>query len=229
MAAVLGQIGIVYRRKGDIDDAIAKQEASLKITREIGDEEGQAISLHQLSMLYRLKGELGEAMARSRAAEALARKMGLEHGVAKCFHEQGIILMLMTPEQAAASLGTEEAPRALAFARFQESLEISRRIGNEGGSAAALAELGKLLMDAGQYKEAIEAFNECAGIYRRLGDPVKMGSIVEFLGAVHERQGQFAAALEKYREALALFEKYTPHDTAITERNIARVEKRMSG
>jgi tetratricopeptide (TPR) repeat protein len=230
MATALAQISVIYRRIGDIDEAIAKQEASLEIKREIGDEEGQAISLHQLAMLYREKGELGEAMARSQAAEALARKLGLEHGVAKCLHEQGLILKRMTPEQAAASLDTEEGPRALAFARFQESLKLSRRIGNEAGAADSLGELGKLLRDAGQYKEAIEAFMEAIEIDRRLGNPVNIAISLEFLGIVHEQQGQFAAALEKFREALALLEKYgSPDQIAIERNHIARVEKRMSG
>ena len=67
-----------------------------------------------------------------------------------------------------------------------------------------LGELGKLLRDAGQMNEAINAFNEALAIYRKIGDPVKSAIAIEFLGSVHERQGQYAAALAKYQEALAL-------------------------
>ena len=58
---------------------------------EIGDEEGQAISLHQLSMLYRLKEDYAAALARSQEAETLNRKLGREVGVARTLHEQGLI------------------------------------------------------------------------------------------------------------------------------------------
>ena len=167
MAAALAQMADhLPEERADIDEAIAKQEASLEIEREIGDEEGQAISLHQLAMLYRSRARWGRRWRAAGRRRRWPASWGIAHGVAKRLHEQGLILTLMTPEQAAASLGVEEGPRALAFARFQESLKLSRRIGNEGGAADSLGELGKLLRDAGQYKEAIEAFNEVARIYR---------------------------------------------------------------
>ena len=72
-----------------------------------------------------------------------------------------------------------------------ESLAISRRIGNEAGAANSLGELGKLLMDAGQMREAIAAFNEYVEIQQRSNNPVKLGIGLECLGSVHERQGQY--------------------------------------
>ena len=77
--------------------------------------------------------------------------------------------------------------------------------------------------------EAIAAFNEALATYRKLGGPVNTGIAIDMLGTVHERQGQYAAALAKYREALVLFQKYTPHDVAITENNVARVQAKMEG
>ena len=247
MATVLTQIASIYQIKGDYDKAIAYEERSLALGKERGNEEGQAVSLHQLAMLYHLKGDLPAALERSQAAEQLDRKRGDQAGLAADLHEQGIIFTLMTPEEvgeirrtsntlrvsetlrvSGAPEDTEPTPTALAAARFQESLAIKRRIGNEGGAASSLGELGKLLMDAGRYQEAIAAFNETLEIDQRSGNPVEIAIDLEFLGSVHERQGQYAAALEKFREALGLFQKYSsPQEVARTERNIAIVEKLM--
>jgi tetratricopeptide (TPR) repeat protein len=170
------------------------------------------------------------ALARSQEAEALARKLGLEDGIAKTLHEQGMIYNAIA--RAADAAGQAEAAagqRGQAFERFQQSLASNRRIGNEAGAADSLGELGKLLMDAGQMREAIAAFTDYMETQRRLSNPTKLGIGLEWLGIVHERQGQYPAALEKYEEALALFRQYTPHDTGITERNIAGVRGKMGG
>jgi len=216
VAAVLNQIGLVYQDMGEYDQAIERQEMSLQIKREIGNEEGQAISLHQLSILYIFKEDYQTALARSREAEDLARKVGNEAHVAATLHEQGLIFSLTgRPDEA--------------FARFRESLEIVRRVGDESGTADSLAELGKLLMAAGQMREAIEVFNEALEIYRRLGSP-KIAVDLTMLGNIHENQGEYAAALEKYQQALAIDEQYgSPRDVEIDHRDIARVREKMGG
>jgi tetratricopeptide (TPR) repeat protein len=226
MAVALGQMGSVYQDMGNIDKAIEMQERAMAIDKERGDEEGQAISLHQLSMLHRKQGDLETALARSREAEALDRKRGDQAGLAADLHEQGLIFNRMA--RAAEDAAEAARHREAAFERFQASLEIKHRIGDEAGAADSLAELAKLLAEAGQYKEAVSATNEALETARRLGDPVKTGIRIEFLGSVHERQGQIRAALEKYREALALFKQYaSPQYVEGTERNIARVQAKL--
>ncbi len=228
MAAALNMQSQVLQDMGRYDEAIAKQEASLQMTRDRGDEEGQAISLHQLSILYMLKGDLAMALARSQEAAEIDRRRNDQAGLAADLHEQGLILNRLAG--AAQSEVEREAGRRAAFERFRGSLEIKRRIGNEAGAADTLAELGKMLRDAGQLREAIAAFTEFTETYRRLGNPVKMGMGLEFLGSVHELQGQYAAALEKYEQALELLRQYgSPQQVAIEEAHIARVRGKLGG
>jgi tetratricopeptide (TPR) repeat protein len=214
MASVLTQISSVYMDKSDYDRAIEQQQASLDIKRELGNEEGQAISLHQLSMLYRMKEEYVRALETSRQAETLACKVGNEALRATTLHEQGLILKHI-------------GKPAEAFARFQESLAIQQRIGAEAGAADSLGEIGKLLMATGRMAEAIAAFNEDLETQRQLNNPAKMGIVLEFLGSVHERQEQYAAALEKYEQARQLYVQYWPPGLRLIEQSIARVRGKM--
>ncbi len=80
-------------------------------------------------------------------------------------HEQGLIYNRMA--NAADSDQARADHRQTAAERFQDSLAIKRRIGNEAGAADTLGELGKLLRDAGQMNEAIAAFNEALATYRK--------------------------------------------------------------
>jgi tetratricopeptide (TPR) repeat protein len=228
MAGALGQIGNVYQVMGEYDLAIEKQEQVNQIAQKAQIAEYEAISLHQLSMLYRGKGDYAMALARSQEAEKLARQLKNDQFLAAMLHEQGLILNRLAG--AAQSEAERETQRRAAFERFQESLDISRRIGNEGGAADSLGELGKLLLAAGQLREAIAAFSEALEIYRRLGNPAKAGIVLGFLGSVHERQGQYAAALEKHEQALGLLRQYgSPQQVAIEETLIARVRGKLGG
>ncbi len=224
MAVALTQMATIYRMQGEIDKSIEHEERSMVLEKERGNKEGQAITLHQLSILYHMKEEYETALARSQAAEVLARKVENQAFVAATLHQQGLIYNRM----ARAADGDQAGEYGeTAVSRFQSSIDIERRIGNESGAADTLGELGKLLRDAGQMDEAIAAFNEALAIARKLNEPVKVAIRLEFLGSVHERQGQYAAALSKFREALALFQQYAPHDVAITQSNIARVQAKM--
>jgi tetratricopeptide (TPR) repeat protein len=228
MAAALTQIASVYQDQGRYDQAIEYEERSLGLGRERGDEAGQAISLHQLSMLYEIKGDYPTALARSQEAEKLARKLKNDHFVAAVLHQQGLILIVLA--RAAQTDEERMTHRRAAVERFQHSLAIERRIGNEAGAADSLSELGKLLQDAGQMREAIAAFTEFTETHRRLGNPVKVGIGLELLGSVHERQGQYTAALEKYQQALELLQQYgSPQQQAIEEQHIARVQAKLRG
>ncbi|CAG0927451.1 hypothetical protein TFLX_00468 [Thermoflexales bacterium] len=209
IAAVLSQIGIIYKQQGDLSRAIEKQQSSLEIQREISNEEGQAIGLHRLSMLYRMKEDYDEALAYSKQAVAIDRKRGDMAGLATDLHEQGIIYVLTNRKQDALEC-------------FNESLNIKRQIGNESGVASSLGELGNLYTDAGMIREAIVAFREAMEIYQRQGDP-KMGQILEGMGIVHEVQGEYTAALEKYQQAKQILQQSYPVGLPIIEQHIARV------
>ena len=187
MAASLGNISQIHMNKGDVDAGILSMEQGMNLFQEIDDETNQALSLHQLAILYHMKEDYETALVRSQAAEALNRKLNREVGVAMNLHEQGIIYNGMV--RTAVSDEKRGGYRETAVTRFQDSLAISRHIGNEAGAANTLGELGKLLRDAGQMKEAIAAFNKALATYRKLGDPVKAGITIEHLGIIHERQG----------------------------------------
>lgn len=228
MGVALAQQSNVLMHMGRIDEAVARQEVGLKIDRQRGDEQSQAISLHQLSILYMLQEEYPRALKHSQAAEMLNRKLNREENLAMNLHEQGLIFNRMA-RAAVEESATREHIEA-ASERFNEALEISRHIGDQVGVAGELAELGKLLMDAGNMPQAIAAFNEALEIYTREGNPANVGITLEFLGLVHERQGQYPAALEKYQQALLLSQQYgSPRSIAIQEQHIARMQAKIRG
>jgi tetratricopeptide (TPR) repeat protein len=228
MAWVLTQTASIYQQQGEYNQAIDYEERSLKLEKERGDEEGQAISLHQLSILYMLQGDYPTALARSQEAEKLNRSSGRKHLLAGNLHQQGLILTALARAAQTEEEGTTY--RRAALERFQQSLAIRRRIEDQAGAADTLGELGKLLRDAGQMREAIAAFNEALDIFTRLGNPAKIGLVLQDLGIIHERQAQYEAALEKYQQALGIVERAgAVREAEIIRRHIVRVQAKLRG
>jgi len=228
MAAVLHQIANVYRHQGKYEQGIKYEERGLRLKREQGNEEGQIISLVELSILYYLKDDYFAALTHGKEAEKLACKVENDGLLAETLHQQGLILNRLAG--AAQTDGERMAHHRAALERFQQSLIIDRRIGDEVKAADTLGELGKLLLAAGQMREAVAAFTEALDISVRMGNPIKMSVGLQDLGLIHEVQEQYAAALEKYQQALELLRQYgSPQYVATMERNIARVQARLRG
>jgi tetratricopeptide (TPR) repeat protein len=228
MAIVLNRQSIIYDMMGRYDDALTAGERGLELARELKSSEEEAIILHQLSIFYRHKGDYATALARSEEATEIDRKRGDQAGLAADLHLQGLILNRLA--HAAQTDEERTTHRRAAVERFQQSLDIARRIGAEADAADTLGELGKLLRDAGQMREAIAAFTEALETFRRLGNPIKIATSLTMLGNVHEQQGQYTAALDKYEQALALDLKYSsPRDVEIDKQDIARVQAKLRG
>ena len=177
---------------------------SLAHAARIGDEEGQAISLHQLSMLYRLKEDYAAALARSQEAEKLNRKLGIEALVAATLHEQGLIYNRHGPRRGDRRRGRDPprgGRRTLPGEPGDQPAHRGRgrrgRLAGRAGQAAAWM--------PGRCGRRLRRSPKRWRSHQRLGNPAKVGIGLEFLGSVHERQGQYAAALEKYQQALELF------------------------
>ena len=85
--------------------------------------------------LYFTQGDYATALARSQEAEKLFRKLNIEAHVSRALHLQGLILNRLAR---AAQTNEERTAHLAAAERFQQSLDIARRIGDEAGALEAL-------------------------------------------------------------------------------------------
>ncbi len=90
-ACALGNVGIVYRIKGELDKALEHYQLALKIDREIGKREGEANQLGNMGIVYQTKGELGKALEHHQLALKIFREIGNRHGEACALGNMGIV------------------------------------------------------------------------------------------------------------------------------------------
>ena len=87
---------------------------------------------------------------------------------------------------------------------FEESLAIRRELGDKGGIAAALNDLGWVAWHRNDYTAARALSEESLAIWRELGDKEGIATSLNNLGLVAYFQGEYAAAHALYQESLAL-------------------------
>ncbi len=136
-SASLTSLGNAYNYLGQYQQGIDFHQQSLKITREIGDRDGEARSLTGLGIAYRSLGQYQQGIDFHQQSLEIEREIGDRDGEAASLNNLG---------NAYNSLGQYQT--AIEF--YQQSLEIERDIGDRNGEAASLGNLGIAYRSLGQ-------------------------------------------------------------------------------
>ena len=91
-AAILGNLGIVLRTRGDLDGAEAMHRKSLEIEERLGRIEGMASDYGNLGIVLSTRGDLDGAEAMYRKALELNQRLGRIEGMAIQYGNLGIVL-----------------------------------------------------------------------------------------------------------------------------------------
>jgi non-specific serine/threonine protein kinase len=87
---------------------------------------------------------------------------------------------------------------------YQQSLEVRRKIGDEGALAGILGSLGNVAQALGEWQEARSLFEQTLEISRKNGTKVWQGTSLTCLGNVTRYLGDFEAARTYLEEGLAI-------------------------
>jgi tetratricopeptide (TPR) repeat protein len=88
---------------------------------------------------------------------------------------------------------------------FEESLAISRELGNRMGISLSLADLARVAFEKGDYPDAGALFEESLAISRELGNRLGIAHSLDNLGVVAVEQGDYAAARTLLKEGLVIW------------------------
>lgn len=89
----------------------------------------------------------------------------------------------------------------------QEAAEISRASGDRHQLGAALAALGRLHRDDGDYEAALGAYQEAAELARRSGDELSLAHRLRHIGDILTEQEDLSRAEQCYEEAGVIFRR----------------------
>jgi tetratricopeptide (TPR) repeat protein len=208
-------LGLVHWLLGRHEEAIASQQQSLTIFRELNDQLGQARSLTYLGLIYWRAGRYDEANVSHEESLAICREVGDIQGAANSLTFLGLVNW---------RLGRYDE----AIACYQENLPMFQRLGDRWGQAHSLNNLGRVYERQGRYDEAITSHQESLAVFQRLGDRHGQAYSLTYLGIDYEGPGRYEEAIVCQQKGLAIRrEMGDRHGHANSLNNLGRLYERM--
>jgi len=231
LALAYGNLGILYKTRGESDKAEEMYEKSLAINIELGTKEGMASAYGNLGNIYSTRGALGKAEEMYGKSLAVNEKLGSKKGMAKVYGNLGIIYSIrgdlkkaeeMQKKSLAINekLGSEEG-MAKAYGNLgniyiirkdlgkaeemqKKSLAIEEKLGSKEGMAIAYGNLGIISSTRGYLKKAEEMYGKSLDISKELGSKEGMARAYCNLGIIYKTRGDIVGAEEMYGKSLAI-------------------------
>ncbi|WUC55232.1 tetratricopeptide repeat protein [Streptomyces sp. NBC_00554] len=178
------------QRSGRVAESEVLQRSALRAARRLGDEAAEAYALGDLAGLHFMTGRAGEALALNDEALAIWRRLGVLSWVRRGLNNRGMLLE---------GLGRhDESSEALL-----QSLELSRRLGDQHTEAITYSNLGNLYEHTDP-RAAIDHHKRSLGLGDALDDVIIRHSAHCNIGYAHLTLGEPAAALPHFEESLRI-------------------------
>ena len=192
-AKALIAAGTLASIQNDYDRTEIYCRESLLLFREIGDQQGIALSLFLLSVVPMMKGDNVAARSMTEEALALFREMGDLERVAWSLSTLGL-------------LDTQEEKYDSARLHYEESLAIHRKLSNKRGVAATLLRLAQLIfVSMGDQAALHSLLDECMALYNELGEKEGIANLYSLAGQLAFRQGDISGAQVQIEESIQLY------------------------
>ena len=184
MAACINNLGVESYLKGNYKAAIAYYKKSSQLYQQIGDKQGEALTLSNLGDIAYYT-DIGNPLAYYRSSLDIYRDIGNPHGIALVLGNMGSLLYVtndLIPAQQC----------------FQESLDLYQHIGDSGGIAFALSNLGVVAYQNEVYDLAIDYYHQAIAIFHDMGERFRVADVLTLMGLCEIKLTQNFAQAKSY-------------------------------
>src|SRR5262245_41663769 len=178
--------------RSQFDGARVANEASLALSREVGDRAGEAKALGGLGNVDFALGDCTSARRRQEECLALWRELGDRAGEASALGNLG-------------NVDHRVGDYSKAREHHERSVALYREAGSRTGEARSLGNLANALRSLGENTRAQEVLERSLALCRDLGDRAGEASALVSLGNVFYFIADYPKALEHHEESLSLF------------------------
>ncbi|RAQ93929.1 tetratricopeptide repeat protein [Thermogemmatispora tikiterensis] len=202
VSTLQGQLGYVYRRLGQWDEALRCYHASLAYHQQRGSRAWYANLLNSIGQVYRLQGRIEEALRSCllglRVREELWSQGKLDEWAIGLSHSTLALISL------------ESGDLLQAERHFRHAFECYAHVGDRTGLAATHNRLGQVALRKGQLEEADTLFKQAEALVTGFDEEVFITS--------QYYQGRVAAAQERWEEAVAHWQCAGEHARQVQDR-----------
>ncbi len=193
-ANALGNIGLIYQVKGDLDRGLKYHQDALKIHREIGFKDGEASDLSNIGVIYRDLGNLDQALKYLQDALEINKEIGFKGSEANDLGNIGVIYQYK---------GSLE--KALKY--LEDALKINKEIDFKQGEAKQLGNIGVIYQAKGDHDRALEYYQNALKINKEVGFKQGEANDLGNIGLIYQYKGDLDEALKHLQEALKINRK----------------------
>lgn len=222
VAAVLSNLGEVYRLTGRFDEAEATYTKALQLReKEFGpDHATTANTLNAFACLYL---DLGQSQA---AEQTASRAVAIREHAGQTSDSQ-FAAMLHNLGEAKRRLKKLEAAESL----FERSLKIRQKIGGSESSdyASSLHHIGAVRQDQGRLDESFELYRQALSIRSKLFGPsdLSLGPTYNNMSLICMKRGDLACAKSYADQAVGLWKGTPSVSLALALMNLAEIHIAM--
>ncbi|WP_433309187.1 BTAD domain-containing putative transcriptional regulator [Micromonospora sp. CA-269861] len=188
---ILNNLSAVHQRLGDPRAAIDCARLSLALSRQSGNDGGEAMSLANLGFSYWQLGAFAEADRHFSAALERGERAGARYNVA-------VLLVDL------ANVHRDRGSHASADDLYARALVANRDLGYRYGEATALAGRAVLWCDTGRAALALADAERAVTLTREIGDAGTEAWVADALGRVLLALGRLDEATQRHDRALEL-------------------------
>ncbi len=198
-AMLFGNLGVVYRRQGNLNKAEEMYLKSLRISEELGNLELTTNQYGNIAVLYYTRGDLDKAEKMLLKSLEIAKELGLLEFVATCYGNLGTVYM-------------ERGNLDKAEEMYLKALATNEELGRLEGIANNYGNLGLLYTDQEDLDKAEEMYLKSLKISEECGLLELTANQYTNLGTLYGKRGEVGKAREYWEKARDLFVKIgMPH------------------
>ena len=212
--ALENTLGVIARRRGDLDQALIHYERAAAVAREVGERRQLARVINNLAVLYRRQGQLDRAVASFQENLPIIKEIGERVGQAITHHNLGICYD---------QLGEREK----AIHHVSEALKLFQALQDAKGCVLSRTSLAEIHLGAGQLDKAREHAEAAIQVEAGSIPPADYAEAQRMYAEVLLAQGHSTSALTVAREALVELEKSEPAEpsqVAEMRKTLARIQ-----
>lgn len=249
-------IGIIKRKKGDLDGAVSYYLNSLSIFNKIKRYEYSGMVLEGIGDLYESSYEYAhsidfferalkdyENLNEPDLTLAVINRLGRNYEKVGDYKKsvelyEKYVELCKTGNNSNGVAGglsnlgyifTLEGNYQKAIEYFENSIDICRNTGNIEGEAAVTLNIGRLYSLQGNYKNALFYYEESLKLRKRIGDEIGCALPLNNIGVMYDKEGDYNKAIEYYEKSKKIYKKLgSKDDLARLSNNIGFANKSLN-
>jgi serine phosphatase RsbU (regulator of sigma subunit) len=190
-AIILNNIGVVYRRLGDLNNAAFFHLKALEIAEKISDRGTICVSLNSLGNIYLSEKKYTNALDNFNAALDYELKAKNLLGIAINYNNIG-------------SVYEKQGSYEKAIEYYLKSLEVNKKLGSNKGIGICYLSLGEVHIAIGNLNEASQYINNAIEIHKDLGDKIYTALAFNILGKLNLKEKKLNVALKYFYDGLKI-------------------------